>query len=142
MPQLDFLIILPQIFWLIICFSLFYFFLTYYFLPRFLKTIKARINFIKNNQILEIQVFNAITEKQKKTFKNLNKTLSNIRSLLFIKLFTLKFNFTNQPFKNNYLILNKKILIASTHSLFFCNSILLNSLEFYPLFLNKKKLNK
>nr|YP_010620276.1 ATP synthase F0 subunit 8 [Amplisiphonia pacifica]WAX04312.1 ATP synthase F0 subunit 8 [Amplisiphonia pacifica] len=138
MPQLDFLIILPQIFWLIVCFSMFYFLLTYYFLPLFLKTIKARIMFIKNNQIVESKITISIIDKQQNIFKNLNKTLYKIRSVLFIKLFHLKFNFGKKPFKNNYLTLNKKLLTASMYSLFFCNSILLNSLKFYPLFLNKK----
>nr|YP_010620230.1 ATP synthase F0 subunit 8 [Dictyomenia sonderi]WAX04266.1 ATP synthase F0 subunit 8 [Dictyomenia sonderi] len=138
MPQLDFLIILPQIFWLIICFTLFYFTLSYLFLPFFLKTIKARINFIKNNQLLETQLNQIVFEKQQSLFKNLNTALNKIRSVLFTKLFHLKFKFKEQPYKKTYLIRNKKILTASAHSFLFCNSLLLNSLKFYPLFLNKK----
>nr|YP_010620046.1 ATP synthase F0 subunit 8 [Symphyocladia marchantioides]WAX04059.1 ATP synthase F0 subunit 8 [Symphyocladia marchantioides] len=138
MPQLDFLIILPQVFWLICLFSFFYFVLAYYFLPLFLKTIKARINFIKINQIFEAQIISTTIENHQITFKNLNNSLDKIRSLLFIKLFHLKFHFTKKPFKKTFLVLNKKILIASTHSFCFCNSILLNSLKFYPGFLNKK----
>nr|YP_010619977.1 ATP synthase F0 subunit 8 [Xiphosiphonia pinnulata]WAX03990.1 ATP synthase F0 subunit 8 [Xiphosiphonia pinnulata] len=139
MPQLDFLIVLPQIFWLITCFTFFYFLLTYYFLPIFLKTIKARINFIKNNHVLESQIAILVINKQQNTFQNLNRTLNKVRLYLFTELFHLKFNFIKKPFKNNFVILNKKILIASTHSFFFCNSLLLNSLKFYPLFLNKRK---
>nr|YP_010620069.1 ATP synthase F0 subunit 8 [Rhodomelopsis africana]WAX04082.1 ATP synthase F0 subunit 8 [Rhodomelopsis africana] len=140
MPQLDILIILPQIFWLIICFTFFYFLLTYYFLPFFLKTIKARINFIKANQMLEVQITFAVTKKKLALFKNLNKTLNKIHLILFAKLFHLRFNFLKKPMKQSYFLLNKKILNASANSIFFCNPILLNSLEFYPLFLNKKKL--
>nr|YP_010620000.1 ATP synthase F0 subunit 8 [Tayloriella tenebrosa]WAX04013.1 ATP synthase F0 subunit 8 [Tayloriella tenebrosa] len=142
MPQLDFLIILPQIFWLVCCFTFFYFLISYYFLPLFLKTIKARIKFIKNNQEFEIQSTVAVIEKKQNILKTLSKTLSKIRFILFNKLFHVKFNFIKKPFKNNFLVLNKKILISSAFSIFFCNSILLNSLKFYPLFLNKKKVNK
>nr|YP_010620092.1 ATP synthase F0 subunit 8 [Pterosiphonia complanata]WAX04105.1 ATP synthase F0 subunit 8 [Pterosiphonia complanata] len=140
MPQLDFLIILPQIFWLIFSFSFFYFILTYYLLPCFLKTIKARINFIKNNQIAESQLTFLILEKKQINLKKLIKLLNEIHLILFSNLFHSNFIFSKKPFKKNYLILNRKIISAAAYSIFFCNSTLLNTLKFYPLFLNRKKL--
>nr|YP_010620253.1 ATP synthase F0 subunit 8 [Deltalsia parasitica]WAX04289.1 ATP synthase F0 subunit 8 [Deltalsia parasitica] len=138
MPQLDFLIILPQIFWLILCFTIFYFLLTYYFLPFFLKTIKARINFIKINKEFESNTINLLFKHKQDIFQKLNILLYEIRVFLFARLLHLKFNFVKKPFKKKFLILNKKIFNATSLSFFFCNPILLSSLKFYPLFLNKK----
>ncbi len=141
MPQLDFLIILPQIFWLILFFTFFYFFLTYYFLPLFLRTILSRNKFFKQNSLLEFQLKNELFEKRQFFFKKLNLTFVKINSQLFYEFLNLRFSFVEKPFKQNVFQLNKKIFVIFKKSLFFCNPIILNYFKFYPAFLNKKKYN-
>nr|YP_010620184.1 ATP synthase F0 subunit 8 [Gredgaria maugeana]WAX04220.1 ATP synthase F0 subunit 8 [Gredgaria maugeana] len=141
MPQLDLVIVFPQIFWLFLFFTFFYFLLTYYFLPIFLKTIRSRKEFIKNNQLMEIHLIKEVSNKQQNMFNITNISLGNLRFILFTKLLHIKFKFNHQPFKKNFLVINKKILIALTHSFFFCNSILLNYVKCYPFVLNKKVRN-
>nr|YP_010620207.1 ATP synthase F0 subunit 8 [Dipterosiphonia australica]WAX04243.1 ATP synthase F0 subunit 8 [Dipterosiphonia australica] len=137
MPQLDFLIILPQIFWLTIFFISFYFVLTYYFLPFFIKTIESRNKFISYNQEIEVKLRSKVLQKRQNMLKTLNLTFAKIHSILFINLFTFTFTFVKPPFKNEFLSLNKKILSSLKNTIFFCNSILLNSFKFYPSFLKK-----
>lgn len=137
MPQLDFLIILPQIFWLIISFISFYFILAYYFLPLFLKTIISRKEFFKFNKNIEIQLTDEIFKKRQFILKELNFNLNKIKSTIFLNLIHLNFNFQQKPFKLQYSKLNKKILIAINKSIFYCNFNLINLLKFYPTILNK-----
>lgn len=137
MPQLDFLIILPQIFWLIITFTLFYFVFTYYFLPLFLKAINSRKEFLKFNKNIEIQLSDEVFKKRQFVLKELSLNLSNIRSILFSNLIHLKFDFQQKPFKLQYNKLNLKVLIAINKSVFYCNPNLINLLKFYPSILNK-----
>nr|YP_010620138.1 ATP synthase F0 subunit 8 [Melanothamnus gigas]WAX04174.1 ATP synthase F0 subunit 8 [Melanothamnus gigas] len=139
MPQLDILIILPQIFWLILSFSFFYFFLSYFFLPLFLKTINSRKKFLKTNQIIETQLISNSLKKRQFILKKLNLTFSKIRSIIFLNIFSLNFNFYQQPFEFAYIKLTNQLLIATMKSILFCNTILLKSLKFYPFVLNKLK---
>nr|YP_011017769.1 ATP synthase F0 subunit 8 [Polysiphonia morrowii]WQF69615.1 ATP synthase F0 subunit 8 [Polysiphonia morrowii] len=139
MPQLDFLIILPQIFWLILSFTLFYFVLTYYFLPTFLKTINSRKQFIKFNKKIELQLANEVFNKRQFVLKELNFNLNRIRSILFSNLMHTKFDFIQSPFKSKYSKLNSKILVAVNKSIFYCNLNSISLLQFYPLVLNKTR---
>lgn len=139
MPQLDFLIILPQIFWLILSFTLFYFVLTYYFLPIFLKTINSRKQFIKLNKKIELQLANEVFGKRQFILKELNSNLNRIRLILFSNLIHTKFDFSQKPFKSKYSKLNSKVLIAVNKSIFYCNLNSINLLQFYPLILNKMR---
>jgi len=138
MPQLDFLIVFPQIFWLIFFFILFYFILSYFFLPFFLRTILIRTKFIKQNSLFEAHLITTFLEKQQIFFNKLNKSLIDIHSKVFSDLLNLHFTFLTPPFKKNYVILNKKIFEVTKKSLYFCNSIILESFVFFPSMLNKK----
>ena len=140
MPQLDILIILPQIFWLIIFFGIFYFVLTYYFLPFFLKTINSRKYFLENNKINENKLISEIFNKRKLILNDLNFNFNNIRSILFLKVFSTKFDFQKNAFNSKFLKLNGKLLIALNNSILHCNFAILNTLEFYPKILNKNKI--
>lgn len=137
MPQLDILIILPQIFWLIIFFGLFYYFLTYYFLPFFLQTINARKYFLQSNKIIENKLITEIIEKRKLVLNELNSNFNQIKSVLFFKLFHIKFNFHKKSFDSQFLKSNSKILTAVSKSILYCNLSVLNIFEFYPKMLNK-----
>lgn len=139
MPQLDVLIILPQIFWLIVFFSFFYFILTYYFLPFFLKTINSRKYFLENNKITENKLINDVLIKRKLVSKELNSNFNKIKSILFIRLIHTKFNFYKKPFNTEFSKLNNKILFATNKSILYCNLPSLNTFEFYPKILNKNK---
>nr|YP_010620161.1 ATP synthase F0 subunit 8 [Herposiphonia versicolor]WAX04197.1 ATP synthase F0 subunit 8 [Herposiphonia versicolor] len=138
MPQLDFIIVLPQIFWLVLFFISFYFILTYLFLPFFLKTILSRTKFIEFNYITELQLIKEVFEKRQFIIKKLNFSFNKIHSILFLNVLIPKFNFINKPFKDIYLIKNKIFFLAVKKTLYFCNPIILNSFKFYPSFLNKK----
>ena len=84
MPQLDYIIIFPQIFWLILVFIGSYIILSHYFLPNFLKSIKTR------KEIVNFNLFNSseIQKNRKKKQIFLNKLLSN--NLILIKNFLSK----------------------------------------------------
>nr|YP_009944495.1 ATP synthase F0 subunit 8 [Osmundea sinicola]QFR99789.1 ATP synthase F0 subunit 8 [Osmundea sinicola] len=139
MPQLDNLIILSQIFWLILIFSIFYFIVTYYFLPKILKSIKVRKYFLEYNIYLNFRLTKKITEERKKLMDVLFKNFSDIKYLIFNKIFITNLNLKQDFLKQKYTKLTNFILIASMKSISYCNLSLLNSLKFYPLFLNKQK---
>lgn len=139
MPQLDNLIILSQIFWLILIFSIFYFIVTYYFLPTILKSIKVRKYFLEYNTYLNFSLTKKNIEERKKLMDILFKNFSNIKYLIFNKIFTINLNLKQDFLKQKYAKLTNFILIASVKSVSYCNLSLLNSLKFYPVFLNKQK---
>lgn len=138
MPQLDFIIVLPQVFWLLVIFISFYFILTYIFLPMFLRTISARNKFIKQNYLAEAMHVEEIISQRQVLIKKTNLTFFLLHKNLFNNLLNLHFLFFKIPFKQNYLEVNKKIFSSLKKSFYFCNSIILNSFIFYPAFLNKK----
>ncbi len=138
MPQLDNLIILPQIFWLTVFFGLFYFLLTYYFLPFFLKAINSRKYFLESNKINESKLTHEIFNKRKLILNDLNSNFNKIRSILFLKVFNIKFSSQKNTFNSKFLKLNNKLLIALNNSVLYCNFFVLNTIEFYPKILNKK----
>lgn len=67
------------------------------------------------------------------------KDFSNIKYLIFNKIFNTKFNFKHEFFKQKYAKLINFILVASVKSVSYCNLSLLTSLKFYPSLLNKQK---
>jgi F-type H+-transporting ATPase subunit b len=70
MPQLDHSTFSSQLFWLSICFGLFYFSMSKIFLPKIRDILKDRHNNISNNNSIATQVQNQIDE-----ITNLSKTL-------------------------------------------------------------------
>lgn len=139
MPQLDKLIVLPQIFWLIILFTFFYFLTTFYFLPVLLRFIKSRKYFLNNNNTLNIDLSVESFEKRKNLMVLLFQDFSSIKSLIFSKITNLNFNFKDDILISKYKKFINLILIAASDSTYYCNFSLLKSLKFFPLFLNKKK---
>ena len=83
MPQLDYIIIFPQIFWFCIIFTVFYWILVYFFLPKFLITLKTRL-LIQQKNIQESDILvTKLNEKQNLIQKILIKNLNNSKNLLF-----------------------------------------------------------
>lgn len=132
MPQLDNLIVLPQIFWLVLIFSIFYFLITFYFLPILIKSIKSRKYFLEHNNMLNSVLLKQVFKKRKNLINSLLKDFSIIKSLIFGHIFNIKY----EPFRKKYTKLINFILLASINSIFYCNINLLSSLKFYPLLLN------
>ena len=64
MPQLDFAIITSQIFWSITIFFASYTILTHFFLPNFIKVLKARKKILLKNNNLLISLKEKFLEKQ------------------------------------------------------------------------------
>nr|AYR06580.1 ATP synthase F0 subunit 8 [Lithothamnion sp.] len=83
MPQLDFIIIFPQIF-LIVDNFLFDLYNTYlfFFLPIFVKTLKARKRIILENSMLLVSTQNKFISKQAYLNNLLNKNFYLIKSIL------------------------------------------------------------
>lgn len=82
MPQLDFIIAFPQIFWLVLTFFGLYTFLVHFFLPNFIKLLKARKQIVteNNNTLLKLQ--NSFDSKQKSLNKTLENNFINIKIML------------------------------------------------------------
>nr|YP_009774170.1 ATP synthase F0 subunit 8 [Caulacanthus okamurae]QIZ74787.1 ATP synthase F0 subunit 8 [Caulacanthus okamurae] len=70
MPQLDRLIVFPQIFWLLFFFTFIYAVLTHFFLPLFIKSLKSR-KLIEEMNSLEIIILTNQFEKNRSSLKQL-----------------------------------------------------------------------
>lgn len=127
MPQLDFSIIFPQIFWLCILFTIFYFILTFYLLPNFLIALKSR-HFILDENSRKLNLYNnsfsnlknPVNQKLKENFDNILINFDNIN-------FIFK-NQNNSPLSSINNVLSK----ATVQTLFFCNSTVFKNINFYP----------
>ena len=91
MPQFDQFSFLNQVFWILLVFSNFYFFISYFLLPKLSKILKFRLKKIRFDKIIN----NNLTLEQFQFFKQLNDSYNMV-------LKTLEFNFLNK--KKNYLI--------------------------------------
>nr|YP_009515562.1 ATP synthase F0 subunit 8 [Kumanoa mahlacensis]AVK39530.1 ATP synthase F0 subunit 8 [Kumanoa mahlacensis]UEQ11846.1 ATP synthase F0 subunit 8 [Kumanoa mahlacensis] len=129
MPQLDRTIVFTQFFWLFIVFVILYGLLSHYFLPTFLKSLKARSLIIEQNQIENESIKQLFLSKQSVLNKTLNEGLSSIKFMFF----------------NNFVLLNTgknplldlcKIDTYVFNSIFFtslyCSSITLNNIFLTP----------
>nr|YP_009511834.1 ATP synthase F0 subunit 8 [Gracilaria ferox]AXI97711.1 ATP synthase F0 subunit 8 [Gracilaria ferox]UAD89662.1 ATP synthase F0 subunit 8 [Gracilaria ferox] len=128
MPQLDRIIVLSQIFWLVLIFSIFYAILTHYFLPKFLKSLKIR------KQVIDINT----KEILKKTERTLNKQGLLIKILVKNLEITsdLLVSYFGQLIKDkkgvDTLIIDQKISFVILNTIKFCDFKLLNSIFVYP----------
>ena len=90
MPQFDQFSFLNQVFWILLVFSNFYFFISYFLLPKLAKILKFRLKKIQSDKIIN----NNLTLEQFQFFKQLNDSYNMVFK-------TLEFNFLNK--KENYL---------------------------------------
>lgn len=95
MPQLDFTIASSQIFWSIITFFVLYIILTHFFLPNFIKVLKARKKILLENNIKLLKLKKSLATKQNILNKNIDLNLIKIKTLIekemlvFFKTFSL-----------------------------------------------------
>nr|AHX02489.1 ATP synthase F0 subunit 8 [Riquetophycus sp. HSY-2014a] len=134
MPQLDRIIIFSQIFWLFIIFTSLYAILTHFFLPKFLKSLKARKQIIEVNDKEIIILNNKFNEQQILVEQTIIKNLNLIED--FIKN-ELEFSKTNK-LKSSIQLIDERIADISLNSLLYCDTQLLNSISLFPKSLNLK----
>ena len=90
MPQFDQFSFLNQVFWVLLVFSNFYFFISYFLLPKLSKILKFRLKKVRFDKIIN----NNLMLEQFQFFKQLNNSYNMVFK-------TLEFNFLSK--KKNYL---------------------------------------
>ena len=130
MPQLDFIIAFPQIFWLVIIFFSLYTVLVHFFLPRFIKLLKARKQIVFENSLTLETLEKNFTLKQ----MNLNKIMEN--NLLKVKEMLEKeiSNFFVNVFCIELKEVDKKIAKALYCNLLYYDSTILEAVSVKPKF--------
>nr|YP_009515517.1 ATP synthase F0 subunit 8 [Montagnia macrospora]AVK39484.1 ATP synthase F0 subunit 8 [Montagnia macrospora] len=127
MPQLDFLIIFPQIFWMCVIFSSFYFLLTFVFLPKLILSLKLR-QFIleENSRKVNAEVIEPSSKKTDSHFglelkiRSLETNFENIKDLLESNVLFPSRNF------------DSKVTKATRFTMLFCDSLILKNIAFFP----------
>nr|AYR06685.1 ATP synthase F0 subunit 8 [Rhodogorgon sp.] len=134
MPQLDYIIIFPQIFWLMLIFTIMYSGLLHFFLPVFVKLIRSRKLIISSNVNKTIGIEKKLLEKQIFLNKVLNK------NLFFIKTKFMKNIMTSLSIKReiNMQSIDVKIIKALYNNVLYCNNQVLNCIILEPRLLNLK----
>nr|QNM39516.1 ATP synthase F0 subunit 8 [Gelidiella fanii] len=128
MPQLDRIIIFSQIFWLFIVFILFYTIITHFFLPKFLKVLRARKLIAKVNSEKATFIANKSSKNKIKLLGVITKNLTTVKKILNS---TSNFNIT----KTNKI----DELVGKTikNSILFCNFQILDSINIYSKLIQK-----
>nr|YP_011017833.1 ATP synthase F0 subunit 8 [Pseudoceramium tenerrimum]WQF69709.1 ATP synthase F0 subunit 8 [Pseudoceramium tenerrimum]WQF69745.1 ATP synthase F0 subunit 8 [Pseudoceramium tenerrimum] len=127
MPQLDLTIVYTQIFWLCFLFSIFYFTLTFYLLPKFLKSLKLRKLILEENSKKITILSKSLLEEQ----ALLNKKISKNLELLLVN-----FDKINLPFKSvtqfSHEKTDSRIISFTSQVILFCDLSILKNILFYP----------
>ena len=125
MPQLDRIIISPQVFWLFIVFSTFYIVSTHFFLPKFLKALKSRKGIIKTNE-MEVLLLTKKSIANQTELKSLLLTHLNKLKEIFSKSSILSISNTKNL---NTKEIDELIGLIIKNSTLFCNYQILNSIS-------------
>nr|YP_008963212.1 ATP synthase F0 subunit 8 [Gelidium vagum]AGO19326.1 ATP synthase F0 subunit 8 [Gelidium vagum] len=125
MPQLDRIIISPQVFWLFIVFSTFYIVSTHFFLPKFLKALKSRKGIIKTNE-MEVLLLTKKSIANQTELKSLLLTHLNELKEIFSKSSILSISNTKNL---NTKEIDELIGLIIKNSTLFCNYQILNSIS-------------
>nr|YP_009589044.1 ATP synthase F0 subunit 8 [Corallina ferreyrae]QBL75560.1 ATP synthase F0 subunit 8 [Corallina ferreyrae] len=137
MPQLDFTIAFPQIFWLLFSFFLLYSILVHIFLPVFVKSLKAR----KKIVVVNNESFNHLQKrlhlKQTSLINLLNQNIIKIR-IIFEKNILPTFA-TDAAF--NFDLINQKLAKVLYYNTLYCDLNVLDSIPLKPKFLNLRSFN-
>lgn len=139
MPQLDHIIIFPQIFWFFIFFLIFYIVVTHYFLPKFLLTLKSRKKIVELNNLQILKLLDNFEINKIELIKKLYINLNNLKFSIYFDMNHINMVFRNNKFSNP-LILNKKIIEITKNIFFYCNNYSLGNLLFFPIILNLKNI--
>lgn len=132
MPQLDFTIAFPQIFWLVIIFFSLYIFLVHFFLPSFIKSLKTRKHVITENlkRLLKLEI----------KFNSKQSSLNQILENNFLKIKVLLEKNVSIFFKTSYLfdleLVDKKISKALYNNVIYYNTNVIESIPIKPVFQN------
>nr|UVF63021.1 ATP synthase F0 subunit 8 [Synarthrophyton patena] len=124
MPQLDFIIIFPQIFWLLIVFLFTYIILSHFFLPIFIKTLKSRKYIILENTKILIKTQNKFNLKQTQLSFLLNRNFKLIKVMLETEIFSLFSEDSNIDLN----LVNIKLIEALYYNILYYNSNVLDSI--------------
>lgn len=130
MPQLDFIIAFPQIFWLIVIFFSVYIILIHFFMPQFIKILKARKYIIIENS----KTLNFLQDNFKDKQQKLNKVI--LRNVLKIKLMLEKevsLIFNGSAFMDLSSV-DKKIASALYHNMLYYDISVLKIIPLKPIF--------
>nr|AHX02513.1 ATP synthase F0 subunit 8 [Schimmelmannia schousboei] len=134
MPQLDQTIIFSQIFWLFLIFTSLYTILTHFFLPKFLRSLKARKHISDINILETSNVVKRTADKQVLLKKILLKNLLLVRQTFSnVNLFS---SINNKNI--DICELDKKISNVIYNTTLYCDYSLLESISLYPKGLNLK----
>lgn len=128
MPQLDFIIIFPQIFWLVIIFFFTYAILIHFFLPVFLKSLKTRKYIITENSRILTVTQDKFNSKQKQINSILNANFTKIKLMLELEFFNLFTNNTNLDLNS----IDTKIVEALYYNVLYHDYEILNSITLNP----------
>nr|YP_010027354.1 ATP synthase F0 subunit 8 [Sarcopeltis skottsbergii]QOS04475.1 ATP synthase F0 subunit 8 [Sarcopeltis skottsbergii] len=131
MPQLDRIIVFPQIFWLFVIFVSTYVILTHFFLPKFVKSLKSRKLIIEANNVELSALTSKIVSKQLLLKQLLLNNLMIIDDSLNCEL-----SISDNLLKLNLHKVDEKMGIAAFNASLYCDVHLFNCISFYPKFLN------
>lgn len=131
MPQLDRIIVFPQIFWLVVIFVFAYATLTHFFLPKFVKALKSRKQIVEANNTELSNLISKIENKQLLLKQLLLKQLVSIDNSLTHDLL-IPVNLS----KLNTHTIDSKVGFATFNASLYCDVKLFNCISFYPKFLN------
>ena len=139
MPQLDFTIAFPQIFWLIVIFVSIYTILVHFFLPNFIKLIKIRKKLILVNDVEFYNLKTKFTKRQNLTKKIIQRNFNAIKFMLEQEFYS----FLKTPSKLNLVLLNEKLSYILYYNTLYYDKVILSLVPLKPNFLSLKiKKNK
>jgi len=137
MPQLDRIIIFPQVFWFLLIFILFYTFLSHIFLPKFLSSIRLRKKIMDINNNIFFNLENQLKKDQKFLFAKLQLNLDSLKKSIYLNPRRLNFIFLNSK-QLNPIKLDSCIINFIYKNMLYCNKQILNQIKFYPSNFNFK----
>lgn len=124
MPQLDFIIAFPQIFWLIIIFFSLYTILVHFFLPSFIKLLKVRKKVVLENSETLLKLERKLHYNQSTLNKIVTTNFSKIKILLEKELNSF---FVISGWFNSELV-DKKIASALYHNIIYYDANIIESI--------------
>ena len=130
MPQLDFIIAFPQIFWLVIVFFSLYTILAHFFLPRFIKLLKARKQIVLENSLTLETLQKNFTSKQMNLNKIMENNLLKVKEMLEKEISNFFVNVLSVELKE----VDKKIAKALYCNLLYYDSTILEAVSVKPKF--------
>lgn len=137
MPQLDYTIIFPQIFWFFSIFILFYAILLYVLLPQFIYSLQLRKQVISHNIKLLNEISCIMNKDYVNTLLNLKSNLNMIQKSIYLDSNKINMIFFNLAWVNPS-SLDLKIACVVHNNALFCNKYTFKTLFVFPSVLNFK----